>query len=479
MPKTKTRIQKKNKGSMSVANSMDTRRHWHNKRINPIQLRPFASSGITSKVNKADLKYRLPSSGSITSAVDDPLKTVPISVIRDSINVMLIRMEREKRLPQKKTAAEILNDIFPGPKTFDKAKFESYFDEKDQSIIYGNAKAADSPVKDEESSKLKSFIEWAIKILRVSQGMGKSMIRVFGSKTNKAKAIYKKAGDVLQKIISSKSAMEAGISTDYNRDDPEVGMGGWANFAKQKMHLDPDIVKATDSKETLITLIHESTHLADSDVDDNGIYYPGSTPKDTFTSLDEDAKITTASFFEEFPRRWLGKSVYDNEHTFTPGKTIGGGTPSLASQAKSVASAYYTNVWDRAVDIFTFLRNTKVKMDKGDRTLFDKFDTEILKASQKMGLTIHQQTTATKTINSLDVILAEGIARAASLLAYITQKKLPDPLVASPADVNTAGMKLVDDALIYYKALLGDLTKDRALISYLNDQYHSPTFWED
>ena len=60
--------------------------------------------------------------------------------------------------------------------------------------------------------------------------------------------------------------------TDYNLDDPETGLGGWADYASQHIHLESAVARVTNVNEAKVTIIHEACHLANPTVDDKGYY---------------------------------------------------------------------------------------------------------------------------------------------------------------------------------------------------------------
>lgn len=457
MVKVKSKLKGRKSTSMAVANN-------------------FKPSIQKSKAKKGEIKYRLPKSANIKAAVDDPLKNLPISVIIESVTIMLKRMKREKRLSTEKTVPEIINEIFPGGTSFDKVKFEQYFDQNDRTIIYNKVSDAETPIKKEDKGKFKRYVQWAIQILRIAQGMGTSLKRIFGSKTDKARAIYTKAADILVELISTDVKMDTGFNTDYNRDDSEVNLGGWAWFDGKQMHLSPGVIKVKDERETLITVIHEATHLADKTVDDNGIYYPPSTNKDSFAALDEDTKVTTASVLEEWPRRWLSRSGFKKDFVFTPGKGTSGKPPTLEDKARTAATQFYTHVWDRAVDISSSLRSIRKYTLEGDRTEFDNNKMPIMLASVMLGLTLHKQKGGQPEVTQFDVILAEGVARGADKLGSLIEG-LKVMSIADKSEIDKAKNQLIIDALKKYNALMGDHFKDIVAVYWLEREFHNPSFY--
>ena len=128
-----------------------------------------------------------------------------------------------------------------------------------------------------------------------------------------------------------------------------MGLGGWADFDDKKMHLQGPIAEVNDWKGTIITLIHEGVHLADKTVDDKG-YYPKKGNKNAFAGATEDRKITNAAHFEEFPRRWLGKSIYTSKTVFTPGRSVSGRPLTLEEETRDLVKQYFRQAWDIGVE---------------------------------------------------------------------------------------------------------------------------------
>ena len=434
-----------------------------------VQLPVLSDVQERERPNMSSVQFRLPSSTNIESETTNSFRMIPETVIKDAIFTMLMRMKRGNRLMIKKSVSEIMQEIFPAPGVFDKKAYEKAFDHADRSIIYGSVRESEAPIRKAEQSKFKAHVEWAIRIIRVAERMGKSISRIFGSKTAKAKAIYKKAGDALQKMISTKAKMDASFNADYNLDDSEANMKGWAHFITQHMHIGGDIVKVKDQRDTLITIIHEASHLADKTVKDNGVYYPPKTDPNSFAAMDENTKITTAAFFEEFPRRWLARSVYQSNFTFIKK------SPDLKAQARTIATKHFTSVRRRALYILMSLKHIRIDLLDGDRDSFKNNKSAIDTASEMLDLTIHKQTIEDKTVSQFDIILAEGVARATNYL-ILSIKDLKVPHMVDESEVADAADKLIDDAIIKNDRLFGNQEKDRRLIDYLEMENENPSF---
>jgi hypothetical protein len=102
------------------------------------------------------------------------------------------------------------------------------------------------------------------------------------------------------------------IVTDRSGYSEEVALGGLTGFHDQ-IALSPDVIDNPDDAESIITLIHESLHAGNADVEDNGYIHQPS-----FTELTEDEKLTNAAHFEVVPRRILGASLPSTARPSSP-----------------------------------------------------------------------------------------------------------------------------------------------------------------
>ena len=295
---------------------------------------------------------------------------------------------------------------------------------------------------------------------------------VFGSKAAIAKSRYGKAKTALANAIKN---ADTAMDTDYNRDDPQVGLGGWANFASQHIHLTGDVAEVTDRDDAIITLIHESCHLADPHVDDLGYY--GS---DGFEAMEESEKVNNAAHYEELPARYLGRSLYHirdpNDKTkflpgfqkFVPKQTSGGHKVTFEDEVRRAASEYLRKAWDAAVDAHQFVRESArlIQAKPADR-VFDKRKSSLLQMSKMMKLTIHQQKPKPTTVTVLDVALSEGVAHATIAIQDNAAKQPVPTKVKKAAAVRT----VIDGAIAGYGELTGNAADDRKLIDWLVKHY--------
>jgi hypothetical protein len=433
----------------------------------PLRELADAHPGLAA-LGRSDTRFRMPTFADLRAVYKDKDLAIPEAVIQSRVAQLLGRMAREKRLKSKEPVADIVTKIFPAPGVISQAEFNKALDPKDRTEIYLSVLDADTRVKKVDKGKLKAAMKSAAGIIGTVEGDAAGLSAVFGTKAATAKANYARARAALGEVSKD---MDTKVSTDYNLDDPEVFLGGWANHGIRHMHLLVEIVKVLDPKETKTTLIHEASHLSDPSVDDHGYYgTPG------FEALDEATKVGNAGHYEELPRRILGTSSYAGL-TFTPGVTKGGGAMTWEDTIHRQASEYLRKAWDAAVDTHTWLRGVRKARLKGDATPFDTERPLILEMSQLMDLTVHAQNPAKARITPLDVTLTESIARAVGLIGNLADAEAVPHLYGpwqNPGDEDRmAKAAVIDAAIAKYGRLLGDPARDIKLLDWLVAHYRS------
>ena len=194
--------------------------------------------------------------------------------------------------------------------------------------------------------------------------------------------------------------------------------------------------------------------------------HPPSTNINAFAAMPEDVKVANASHFEEFPRRWMNKSVYAHDLWFRPGVSVGGGAVTLEDQAKGQASEYFENAWTTALRMQLTIRGIRKDMDGGDNTSFTNGLARILEISQNFEMTIHEQNPAHRRITDLDLVISEGVCRSVGML----QSEVPNvtvPPIADAADLPAAVAALIAGT-IGRTELLEDNAKDTAVLTFLS-----------
>ena len=422
-----------------------------------------ARAGLPGSRAAPGTRFRVPTA--------EELKKIYSSGILDEADVeaairrALRRMDFEWEL--RTDAEDVMKSIFPGGGVFDEAKAASIFGTSKRRV-YTSFAEAESKLTPGDKAKLADVAEAAMREMDNAMNDKYGLDDVFGSKAGVAKERYRKGKAALAKAI--KNADKA-IDADYNRDDPQVNLGGWANYDSQHIHLTGDVAEVKDRTAAIITLIHESMHLSHPDVDDHGYYgTPG------FEAMPEKVKINNAAHYEELPARSLGVSRYAIDpagvipgyQTFRPGVTKGGSAMTFEDHVRRDASEHMRKAWDAAVDAHGYIRGVAVKIQNkpkgGDFAANRK---SLLALSQMEQLTIHKQKPKPYTITTLDVVLSEGVARGVAIVGSKV-KKQPAP---SGTDRKAAVDTMIDGAIAAYGELLGNAIDDRKLIDWLVKHY--------
>ena len=311
---------------------------------------PGVEHPVAASLARPDVRGRVPTFADLKAVYQDKELRIPESVVKTTVTQLLGRIAREKRLKSADSVAAIVARIFPAPGVISEAEFTKALDVADRTAIYRSVLDADTTVRRADRAKLRGAMKAAAALIRSIEGDDVGLKAVFGAEAPVAKANYARARATLAEVSRD---MATKVSTDYNLDDPEVSLGGWASHGARHMHLLVEIVKVIDAKESKITLIHEAAHLADPSVDDHGYY---GTPN--FEALGEDVKVGNAGHYEELPRRKLGTSSYSGL-TFTPGVLKGGGAVTWEDTIRRESSEYLRKAWDAAVDTHTWLRGVR------------------------------------------------------------------------------------------------------------------------
>lgn len=412
---------------------------------------------------RSDVRFRLPEFERLKAAYSDPDLAIPEAVVKDRVTRLLERMAHEKRLKSTDPVPDIVARIFPSPGVIDEAAFDAAVDVGDRRNLYKSVLEAFTTVKPSDRPALRSAMKDAADLIQKVEGDDAGLTKVFGGKKAEAKTNYGKARSALGTLQSKISTK---VTTDYNLDAMEIGLGGWASFKEQEVHLTSAVAQVTDPKKTQITLIHEAAHLADRTINDRGYY--GSA---NFEALDEDVKLGNAAHYEELPRRAQGTSKFPGK-TFTPGVLASGSAPTREDDVRRMASEFLRMAWDAAVDTHVFFRDLRKSYLQQGHWAFRKHRTVIMELSKLMDLSIHEQAGTVNVVTMLDVSLTESIARGVSL----TRQELPSvTFPAAPGAKTDTEIRddMVDAAVARYGNLLRDKARDRKLLEWFEAHYHN------
>ncbi len=347
-----------------------------------------------------NVKYRLPAATNLKSAFTDKTLNIPENVVKSRVTALLERMAIEKRLKSKDPVPVIVGKIFPAPGVMDEKEFNNAVDPKDASEVYQAIAESHTRVKDPDKPKLQAAIADTITLVKQCEADNANLKDVFGSMDAVAKKNY---GGIATALDNLSKNMNAKVTADYNLDNDEIGLGGYALHNTQQVHLLLKVAQVKDMAKTKITLIHEGAHLADPSIIDQGYY--GS---DGFEAKDEAIKVANAAHYEEIPRRKLGTSKFPK--TFQPGVLSSGAKVTRADTVKTSAGEYMRMAWDTAVDVFLLLRDVRQHYLAGDRKPFKDNEAVLKDISKQEDLTIHEQTAGNEIVTTLDLTVAESIA---------------------------------------------------------------------
>ncbi len=424
------------------------------------KLSAAAQDGSRERAARGNVKFRLPTAAAIKEMLKS--KSIPEAKVKESIATALERMKREKKkLTTSDSVPAIMAKLFPKPGEFDEAEFKKLTAGEDRDKVYKDVNEAQTKLTQADQAKMISVFGKAIGLVVAAMVDSHGLEQVFGkANVGAARTIYLKS---MIAMLGAMVDMEKALSTDYNRDDPEVNLGGWANIDAQHVHLTRAVAQVDDENDSIITVVHEFAHLADGSVDDNGYY--GSSG---FESMDETTKLQNAAHFEELPARYLGKSKYAGM-TFTPGVTKGGGKVTFQDRVRRKASEYLRKAWDKAVDVHTWMRERRINIEAG-KSDFAAKKARILEISRLEGLTIHHQSPPS-TVNMNDIVLCEGIARGMAAVQHFARKEtVPDKPAKGKSEQDYAD-ELIVKAAAAYGVLTGDAAKDKKLMDWLVKEY--------
>ena len=415
---------------------------------------------VAESMRRPDVRFRVPTFEKLKGSYTDKDLKIPEAVIKSRVTQLLQRMEHEGRLKSKDPVATIVAKIFPSPGKIDEAEFNKAIDVADRSRIYESVAEAETKVKAADKPKLKTAMGEAADLAKKVQSDAAGLKQVFGTQDATAKANYQAAEKALRDLPAK---MDKEVTTDYNLDDKEVGLGGWASHADQKMHLLLDVAQVKDLKKTKAILIHEASHFGSATVKDH-FYYA----TDGFFECDEATKVANAAHYEELPRRDMGTSKFDKK-TFTPGTKPGGGAVTREDKIKAAANLYTRRAWDCGVDVHLLIRGLRRAYLDGNKKPFNDNKVLVMEISKLMDLTIHEQAAGKEVVTTLDVTLSESVSRGVALIKKETAS-VPFPAPGALTDQQLRD-KIVAAAVKKYDNLFKDPARDKKLMDWLDSHY--------
>jgi hypothetical protein len=415
---------------------------------------------VAESMRRPGVQFRVPTFDKLKSTYTDKDLKIPEAVIKSRVTQLLQRMKKDGRLKSADPVTTIVAKIFPGGGKIDEAEFNKAIDISDRSRIYESVAEAETQVKAADKPKLKTAMVDAADLVKQVQADAAGLKQVFGAQDATAKTNYQNAEKALRDLPGK---MDTQVNTDYNLDDKEIGLGGWASHSDQKMHLLLEVAQVKNINKTKAILIHEASHFGTATVKDH-VYYN----KNGFFELEEAKKVANAAHYEELPRRILGTSQFDKK-TFLPGTKPGGGAVTREDTIKSAANLYLRRAWDTGVNAHRFIRSLRREDLAGNKKPFNDNKVLIMEMSKLMDLTIHEQAAGKEVVTALDVTLSESVSRGVMLIMSESDA-VPFPTPGALTDLQLRD-KIVAEAATRYGNLLKDPARDKKLLDWLEAHY--------
>lgn len=305
-----------------------------------------------------------------------------------------------------------------------------------------------------------------------------------------AKAKYHNARLAMNSLHASNM-----ILTDRSGYQREAGEGGVSDSTQ--INVESPAIDHPNARESIVTMIHESMHAGNNDVDDRGYIYQPS-----FKVLSENDKLHNAAHYEVVPRRMLGAAHAFPGETFVPaGTTVGGvSQPALTPRQQAVreASERFRKAWDTGLDLHEmFVRVFQTPSEWNTLDLSSQFSgapagvhfADTLPFWSKVELlTIHTRLAsinpagvpAVRPVTIIDLALSEGLIRkisramdevpptAAAAFAFESRHTTAAERAAAAVSVN-AERDLLIRLVIRERvgSLTGPLSRDEHVVSRL------------
>lgn len=321
-----------------------------------------------------------------------------VAVIREKVRILLRNLQLEGKVLQWQYIDPALNRLITDDGQVDRATYEQLFGKadgtEDKEKIYHKAEDASAKLLEAERESLNPTLEFACDIVRKVKSDTHNWVEcVFGYRKYTALGNYEKISKKLNEVRGKMNEM---ATTDYNGDDSQVGVGGYANYKKQTIHFLQTMCGSDEASP--ITAIHECAHLVDKSIIDKG--YVGSPG---FCGMPEEDRVTNAAHYEIVPDWIVGLPCPYPVGNFSDGSSE---RESKVVKGKKEATDYF-----RYAHLIAFNKTVQLR----DRYISkEEVDAGLKTYSEKMGLTIHLRDK--KNVDLLDVTLAEDITRTLLLM---------------------------------------------------------------
>lgn len=332
------------------------------------------------------------------AALDALHRQLSVEVIREKVKILLTNLKLEKLILQGQSVDTAVDSLIQADGRVDKVFYEQLFGKadgtEDKKKVYHDPKNASAKLSEVEKESLDPTLEFAVDIVRrVKSDIHDWVGCIFGHKKSAALGNY---GKISKKLEEVKGNIDNMTTTDYNGDDTQMGVGGYANYRKQTIHF-LQTMCGRDIASPIVA-IHECAHLADESIVDKG--YVGSPG---FCMMPENDKVTNAAHYEIVPDWIIGQPCPYPIGDFSAGTED---QKDKIVKGKKEAADYFRYAHLIALNKVIKLRDMYISKKNAD------FELEAY--SVRMGLTIHLHDK--KTVDLLDVTLAEDITRTLLLM---------------------------------------------------------------
>lgn len=337
------------------------------------------------------IQGRIPNYTELAFFCNRNCEKIGIDTIREKVKVLLTNLQIEELILLSQNVDLVVRQLIEDDGMVNLAYYEQLFGQadgtEDKKKVYHNANDAQAKLLENEQQSLKTVLIDACGIVMNARANPDNWVStVFGGKKDIALENY---GKIFKKLNEVRGKVSEVVTTDYNGDDEQVGVGGYANYASQTIHF-LQTMCGTDEKSPIVA-IHECAHLANGSIVDKG--YVGSPG---FCTMSEGDRVTNAAHYEVVPDWITGLPCPYPAGNFSE---EAGGEKAKIVKGRKEATDYFRYAHLVAFNKTIRLRNMYISKEE--------VDSNIQSYSQKMGLTIHLRDK--KDVDVLDVALGEDI----------------------------------------------------------------------
>lgn len=323
------------------------------------------------------------------------------ALVKEKVAILIENLKREHKIDAGADIGELIKGGHVVQDYYERL-FGKIADPVKKELVYHSVADAHCPLNPTDITNLKSVIDTAKGTVAATLGKPSQIENVFGTKKADAITNY---GKINTELDTVKSKADKVVTTDYNGDDDQTFLGGYAIFNadkdKEELHIDSAV--CTPGANSQLTVIHECAHLSSDSIVDLGYYgTPG------FDTMEEIDKLNNAAHYEVVPGWVLGKKdVYDEGFEFKPNSTAVAPLPDQERiEGMKKVSDYLETAWSNASNADMLLRECRL-----DPSILTDPDTKakVEEISLKCKLTV--DTSLSEAVTLLDITLMQDIVR--------------------------------------------------------------------